>query len=292
MSHITLYQYRNELDITQLWQNTFEDNKPMNNIHVNAHPGVVNTWFFHTTDTDRVPHSMRGHAIYATIKHPVNHRVIVHKRCEMQTHVGSFQLELTPSDLQHVATGDYHMFLTATSEQGRTLPLFTSHTNDCQITVHVSDHTLTTDHVTHSVTEFTQQPKSTREDVDVMVSHVLPGNQQQPYTDPDHTMVLECQDFSGNIHVQASLLSSVPNTSVNSTDWATLLTVTVANPTNQSQVINFQSHAMWLRVITEPADITQPVSDTWTQDQPLQENPSVVKYTAHSGRVTAAHLRN
>ena len=258
LANNTLYLYDTQIDLV-LTGNQYElDNRPMNTRHLKAHRGITNTIHFRVTDRDRVGQNMNTRITQAVITDPTTRSQVLTKATQTTLNSDVITLQLTPQDIQDLEAGLYEMYLvTEYQPGGHTGPLYSPQNNDLSFQLEVTDQG-----------RVDPQETQTTESMfigvgNIVTSGALRGNQQDN-SDPQHTMAITTQAFTGTITVQSSQLNNVPSEDANSSHWSNLFSVEANNSTSVHS-FTFLANTNWLRVRYEPADANSLLAVTQVQ---------------------------
>lgn len=244
----TLYLYDTVIDLTLTGNQYHLDNRPMNTRHLKAHRGLTNTLHFRVTDRDRVSQNMYNRVTTAVITDPQERTQVLVKHTTTGLDPNVITLTLTPSDLRDLEAGIYEMYLqTQGNLSAETTPLYSTQNNDLSFELEITDQG-----------RVDPRPTQVSDSMfigvgNIVVSGALRGNMSGNHTNPQHTMAITTEAFTGNITVQTSQLNNVPSEEANSSHWADLFTVEANNSTSIHS-FTFLANTNWLRVKYTPAD--------------------------------------
>ena len=226
--------------------------------------------------------------MYAYIVSPTNKGRLVTKKLEHTSDVGVVKLILTDGDLQNVKQGLYHMHIVKNDQNDQTyLPLYSDQQGNARIEIEVTD--LNGRVIYHENANYlepgtkrraveievtdqvVQDPVATQEDLtflqtadtdtganaNVYVSNAMYGNLEKNFQNCQHTVaVYPTSAYTGQVTVQASLISGVPDSDDTSNDWFDVKHIDMTANT-QIRTSTFTVSANWIRVVSKPT-----VSDT------------------------------
>jgi hypothetical protein len=223
----------------------------MNTRELKVHKGVENTIYFKITDRDRKDQNVFNSRLVATIVDPQSHSRMLTKDCVIGLQAGQCSLVIGPGDLTNIDPGFYEMFITI-SPQGETeQPLYSNQNNDLKFDLEVTNQSYVTPVATQTQTEWFLADASSNS----YVSSAFVGNQENNYSESQHSMSIYTQEFSGSLTIQGSLLENSPQSSYPNSEWADIFTVNLSN-TSSIQHFTFKINTNWLRIVSHPQQNT------------------------------------
>lgn len=242
-----LYRYDTIIGITSTGKSYNLDNRSMNTRELKVHKGVENTIYFKITDRDRKNQNVFNSRLIATIVDPQSHSRILTKDCAVSLQAGQCSLVVGPGDLTNIDPGFYEMFITV-SPQGETeQPLYSNQNNDLKFDLEITNQSYVTPVATQTQAQWFLADASSNS----YVSSAFVGNQENNYSDPQHSMSIYTQEFSGSLTIQGSLLENSPQSSYPNSEWADIFTVNLSNITS-IQHFTFKINTNWLRIVNNP----------------------------------------
>jgi hypothetical protein len=261
MSNFTakLYSYDTKIDLVATDTQIILDNRPMNSRKIRVHKGVNNEILFSITNKDRKKTNVFADTLYAYIISPVDRTRLVTKLLEHTSDNGVVKLLLTDGDLQNVTKGLYHMHVVKNDYDDQTyLPLYSDQQGNAKIEIEVTDQVLQEPVATQEDSSFLQVADTDNGDAaNVYVSNAMYGNLSKNFQNAQHTVaVYPASAYTGQVTVQASLLTAVPDSDDVSKDWFDVKNIDMTANTH-IRVENFSVSANWVRVVSKPT-----ISDT------------------------------
>ena len=246
-----LYLYDTVIDITYTGKSYKLDNTSMNTRELKVHKGVENTLYFKITDRDRKSQNVFNSRLVATIVDPQSRSRILVQECVVGLQTGECKLVIAPGDLINIDTGFYEMFVTILPDGEPEQPLYSNQNNDLKFDLHVTDQSYVTPVDTQTISQWflADAPSNS------YVSSAFVGNQENNYSNPQHSMSIYSQGYSGNLTIQASLVENSPQGSYPNPEWADLFTVNLSNTTS-IQYFTFTVNTNWIRVVNQPQDFS------------------------------------
>ena len=253
-SNFKLYLYDTTIDLVVSSTSIYVDNKPMNNRILNAHKGVNNEIYFTIRDRDRKLQNVYADTIRAYLVDPNTKKRVLTKVLESTSDVGIIKLILTEGDLTNLDSGLYQIHVTRSTQEDTDLPVFVDQNNNVRFDIKITDQTSVEPVATQEEIVFTQTANTLLGDSsNVFVSSALYGNLDHNFVNAQHSIALYTTTYSGNITIQGSCLTSVPDIDDMSKDWFDITTVSLSNSsviTHRTFVVN----ANWIRVMHTPDD--------------------------------------
>lgn len=253
-SDFKLYLYDTAIDLVVSSTSIYVDNKPMNNRILSAHKGVTNEIYFNIRNRDRKLQNVFSDTLRAYLIDPNTKKRVVTKVLEHTSDVGIVRLVLVDGDLTNLDAGLYQIHITRSTQEDVDLPVYVDQNNNVKLDIRITDQTSVTPVPTQIETVFTQAANTLLGDSsNVFVSSALYGNLDHNFVNAQHSVALYTTTYTGNITIQGSCLTGVPDTDDLSKDWFNITTVSLSN----SSVIThrtFSVNANWIRVIHTPDD--------------------------------------
>ena len=243
-----LYMYDTRIGLVITSDNIIVDNRPMYQRTIVAHKGVHNRINFEIRNRDRQLQNVFSDELVAYIIEPKTKRRLVTRQLEATQTVGEAVLELIPGDIQDVAAGRYHIYITRKSPTYlNELPLYANQDNGLRFDIEITDQANITPAPTQEVDEFTETSSG------VFVTSSLLGNIYRNYPNAQHSVAIYLSSFTGNVRVQASCVGGSPDTDDASPDWFDVYSESIDQADSGILEHNFQANVNWVRVVFEPA---------------------------------------
>jgi hypothetical protein len=182
---------------------------------------------------------------WAVIVDTQNHKQILVKRCDVGLDPSDVSVNLTPSELRDIHAGLYEMFLTSGYPDGDQTALYSTQDNDLTFDLEITDQGRYDPVPTEETTEFLLGGSG------IVVGNRLAGNLSRNHVNPQHTLVIHTQDYTGNITVQSSQIPGSPASRAVTNDWSDLFTFR-AEASTQAHQFTFIQSTNWIRVIHKP----------------------------------------
>jgi len=231
------------------------DNRPMNNRKLKAHKGLSNEIFFHITDRDRKKQNVFSDTLRAHVVNPSTRRRIFSRTLEHTADVGVVKLVLPESDLGAVDAGLYSLYITRSETEQTDLPVFTDQNNNLKFDIEISDQGSVEPIPTQNTEVFIQTGNTILGDAaNSFVTSALYGNLERNFDYAQHTMAIHASGYTGQVQIQASCLTSTPDSDDESPDWFTVSTLDIADPQTTGNIIvdTFTVNCNWVRVLHYP----------------------------------------
>lgn len=261
MSNFTskLYYFDTIIDLVANDTSITLDNRPMNSRKIKVHKGVTNEIFFSITNKDRKKTNVFADNLYAYIISPTDKRRLVSKLLEHTADVGVVKLLLTDGDLQNVGRGLYNMHIVKNDNDDQTyLPLFSDQQGNAQVELEVTEQVVQDPVATQEDTTFLQTADTdTGATSNVFVSDAMFGNVNKNFQNCQHTVaVYPASAYTGQVTIQASCLTAVPDSDNTSTDWFDVRNIDMTANT-QIRTETFSVSANWVRLVSKPTASTE-----------------------------------
>jgi len=250
-----LYLYNDTINLVVTTTSMYVDNRPMNNRRLKAHKGVSNEIFFTVTNRDRKKQHVFNDTIRAHLINPSTGRRIFSRMLEHTSDLGVIKLVLAESDLGDVDAGLYQIYLTRSETEQTDLPIFTDQDSNMRFDIEVTDQASMTPIATQSTDNFIRTGNTLLGDAaNSFVTSALYGNLERNFSYAQHTMAIHAQGYTGQVQIQASCLTSVPDSDDESPDWFTVATLDVDDPQNTGNIVlsTFTVNCNWVRVLHYP----------------------------------------
>lgn len=261
-----LYLYNTIIDLVVTSNSIYVDNKPMNNRILSAHKGVNNEIFFNIRNRDRKLQNVFSDTLRAYLVDPNTKKRVVTKVLEHTSDLGVVKMILGDGDLTNIDAGLYQIHVVRSTQEDLDLPVYSDQNNNVKFDIKITDQINVEPVSTQEETVFNQLANVALGDSsNVFVSSALYGNLDHNFINAQHSIALYTSSYSGNITIQGSCLTGVPDTDDLSKDWFNITTVALSN----SSIIThrtFSVNANWIRVIHTPDD------DLGTLDKVLLRN--------------------
>ena len=248
-----LYFYENSVDVVFTTDQFYVDNRTMDTRHLKAHKGVTNDIIFTVRNRDRKLQNVTSSTVHAHIVDPSTRKQVVSKILDNTNDVGKLKLTIYAGDIQQLIPGLYKMYITHSSDETSDRPLYTDQNNNMSFNIDITDQVAATPIATQTQSTFLQTADTnTGADANVFVTDALYGNLDQNFPDALHTMAVYLEGYTGTVTIQASCLTTTPDTEHQSTDWFDVDAVEFTEADSNIYVSNFNVNCNWVRLITEP----------------------------------------
>lgn len=251
-SDYKLYLYDTTIDLVVSSTSIYVDNKPMNNRILSAHKGVTNEIYFNIRNRDRKLQNVFSDTLRAYLIDPLTKKRLFAKILENTSNVGIVKLVLVEGDLVNVEPGLYQVHITRSTQEDVDLPVFVDQNNNVRLDIRITDQTSVDPVPTQTETVFSQVANTMLGDSsNVFVSSALYGNLDNNFVNAQHSIAFYTTTYTGNITIQGSCLTGVPDTDDLSKDWFHIETVPLSNSSTITHR-TFSVNANWIRVIHTP----------------------------------------
>lgn len=255
-----LYQDTVELVINTDGLGIYVDNRPMNIKKLQAHKGVTNEIFFTVRNRDRKLQNVFNETIRAYIISPSTRTRLLTKIAEHTADVGKFKLTFLEGDLQNIEPGLYQMYVTRSTEESIDKPVYTDQNNNVRFDIEISEQAMIEPVPTQEETNFTQVANTLLGDAsNIFVSSAMYGNVDRNFLYAQHTIGIYTNTFTGNITIQGSCISGVPDQEYDSIDWFDVTTKALSNVSSITYD-TFSVNANWIRIKYTPNDANSAVT--------------------------------
>lgn len=258
-NNATLYLYQDEIELVLTTTAMYVDNRPMNTRILKAHKTITNEIFFKIRDRDRKPQNVFSETLRAHLIAPYENQRLVSRVLDHTSEVGLVKLILTEADLANINPGRYKIFITRGDDELFDRPVFSDQDNnvvfDIEITNQIGLHPIPT----QTNTDFIQVSNTDIGDTaNSFTTSALTGNLNRNFNNAQHTMAIYPETYTGQVVVQASCLTSVPDNDDQSADWFTVETHDLSNATVAFDT-TFSVNCNWVRLLHYPTsgDITK-----------------------------------
>lgn len=255
-----LYQDTVELVINTDGLGIYVDNRPMNIKKLQVHKGVTNEVFFTVRNRDRKLQNVFTETLRAYIVSPSTRTRLVSKTLEHTTDVGKVKLTLLEGDIANIDPGLYFVYITRSTQDQIDKPVFSDQNNNVKFEIEITDQAYMDPVPTQEETLFTQTANTILGDTsNIFVCSALYGNVDRNFLNAQHTIGIYATTYTGNITIQGSCLSGVPDPEHDSSDWFDVSTIALSN----SSIItyqNFNVNANWIRIIHAPDDANSSIT--------------------------------
>jgi len=168
--------------------------------------------------------------------------------------VGIVKLVLTDGDLTNLDAGLYQIHVIRSTQEDLDLPVFADQNNNVKFDIKITDQTSVEPVATQEESIFNQLANTALGDSsNVFVSSALYGNLDHNFVNAQHSIALYTTSYTGNITIQGSCLTGVPDTDDLSKDWFHIETIPLSNASTITHS-TFSVNANWIRVIHTPDD--------------------------------------
>lgn len=253
-SDYKLYLYDTSIELVVTTNSIYVDNKPMNNRILSAHKGVSNEIYFNIRNRDRKLQNVFSDTLRAYLVDPNSKKRVVTKILEHTSDIGIVKLVLTAGDIINLDAGLYQIHIIRSTQDDTDLPVFVDQNNNIRFDIKITDQTSVEPVATQEETVFNQLANTALGDgSNVFVSSALYGNQDHNFNNAQHSIALYTNSYTGNITIQGSCLTGVPDTDDISKDWFNIQTISLSNSSAITHR-TFSVNANWIRVIHSPDD--------------------------------------
>ena len=249
-----LYYYENIIELVLTTDHVYVDNRPMNTRNIKAHRGVTNEILFTVRNRDRKLQNVSPDTLTAYIVNPFTNTRVLTKTLTNTLDIGKVKLTLHAGDLANIDKGLYRVHVTRLNASNVDSPLYSDQDNRVTFDLDITDQAYTNPTPTQSENVFLQTSSTSDGAVaNVFVTNSLYGNLERNFPDACHSMAIFLDGYTGNIDVQASCLSNVPDTEDQSTDWFIVKSMQItADNANSTVTTNFTVNCNWIRVVSTP----------------------------------------
>lgn len=252
-SDTKLYLYENNLDLVFTTDQYYVDNRTMDTRNLKAHKGVTNDIIFTVRNRDRKLQNVSASTVRAHIVDPSTRQRVVTRQMDNTLDTGKLKLTIQPGDIQNLKNGMYFVYLDISTDELASRPLYTDQNNNMRFNIDITDQAGADPVPTQTQNTFLQTSSTnTGDEANVFVTNALAGNLDRNFPDALHSMAFILDGYTGNIKVQGSCLSSVPDTEDLSTDWFTIDTLAIADANTTIKHTSFNVNANWIRVVNTP----------------------------------------
>jgi hypothetical protein len=245
-----LFLYADTIDLVFTAGTLYVDNRTMNIRKLNAHKGLTNTINFVVRDRDRRLQDVANNTVTAYMISQIDSTRLVSKPLTTGTNKGQLTLVLTEGDLRNIDPGLYSMYVTYGSTDCDEMPLYADQNNNIKFDIEVTGQATLVPPGSEVSTTFFQVANTAISGgtANIFVSNSLTGNQLGNFINSQHSMVIYPSTFTGNIWIQGSCLTSVPDQedTVN-WDWFNIKQISLTEA-NTAQYASFIINANWLRI--------------------------------------------
>jgi len=255
MSNVSnrLYWYEDTIDLVVSTTALQVDNRPMNNRKLIAHKGVTNEIFFNIRDRDRKLQNMYADTLRAYLIQPTTKTRILSRILETTSEVGKVKLVLSEGDLMNVNSGLHHIYITRSSDEVQDKPIYTDQNNSIRFDIEISNELGVEPIATQEETTFLQTGNTVLGDAaNTFVSSALYGNLDRNFTNAQHTIAVYPDTYTGQVSVQASCMSSTPDSDDDSKDWFTVKNLDLSATSNVTHT-SFNVNCNWVRIVSKPS---------------------------------------
>ncbi len=255
-----LYQDTVELVINTDGLGIYVDNRPMNIRKLQAHKGVTNELFFTIRNRDRKLQNVFTETLRAYIVSPSTRTRLLSKVLEHTADVGKVKLTLLEGDITNIKPGMYHMYITRSTQEEVDKPLYSDQNNNVKFDIDISEQAFIEPTPTQEDTNFLQTANTLLGDSsNVFVSNALYGNVDRNFLNAQHSIGIYTNTYTGNITIQGSCVSGVPEHEHDSLDWFDVTTVALSN-TSSITHRTFSVNCNWVRIVHTPDDESSSVT--------------------------------
>lgn len=250
-----LYLYDNRIDLVLTTTSMYVDNRPMNNRKLKAHKGVTNEIFFTIRDRDRKKQNVFSETLRAYLIDPGTKKRLLGRMLEHTSDVGVVKLIWPEADLANIEPGLYNLYLTRSDSEVYDSPLYSDQDNNLKFDIEITDQTSVQATPTQQIESFLQSGNTVLGDsANSFVSSAMFGNLERNYTNAQHTLAFSAPGYTGQVIIQASCLTTTPDSDDQSNDWFNVTTLDVADPQTTSNVVvnTFSVNCNWVRLLHYP----------------------------------------
>jgi len=247
-----LYLYEQYIDYVISGNSLNLDNRPMNNRRIVAHKGVTNDIFLNVRDRDRKKQNVFAHTLRAYIVSPTTKKRLVSRILEHTSDIGVLKLTLAEGDLAGINPGLYKIYITMSEDEVQDRPVYSDQNNNVAFDIEIADQLGLTPIPTQTQNTFLQTGNTMIGDAsNTFVTNALYGNLDRNFADAQHTMAIYPNTYTGQVTIQASCLTAVPDNDDASTDWFDVKNIDLSNTSSIAHT-NFNINCNWVRIISKP----------------------------------------
>ena len=247
-----LYWYEDTIELVLTPSAFYLDNRPMNNRKLTAHKGVNNEIFFNVRNRDRKLQNLYADRVVAYLINPNTGRRALTRDLEHGSEVGKLTLTLSEADLANLNPGLYQMYLTKGDTESLDVPLYIDQNNNIRFDIEITDQVGVEPIPTQTTTSFIQTGNTIIGDTaNTFVTSALYGNQERNFNKAQHTIAVYPAAYTGQVIVQASCLSGVPQSDDESKDWFNVTTLDLSNASSIAYS-SFNVNCNWVRILSLP----------------------------------------
>lgn len=227
----------------------------MNNRKLKAHKGVTNQFVFNVTDRDRRSQNLFSSTVRAYVIDASTGKRILSRILEHSSQVGVLKLTLQPGDMTNVVPGLYQLYLCHSPSETVDYPLYADQDSNVVFELEITNQTAVHPVSTQSTTQFIQKGNTDIGDpANTFVSSALFGNLDRNFQSAQHTLALHAAGYTGQVVVQASCMTSVPNSEDTSHDWFDVVTLDIDDPQTTGNIVHttFSVNCNWVRIVSYP----------------------------------------
>lgn len=251
-----LYLYQDTIDVVITTTAMYVDNLPMNQRKLIAHKGLTNEIFINVRDRDRKLQNVFAQTLRAYIINPTTKQRILTRVLEDTTELGIVKLVIDDGDLVNIEPGLYHAYITRSDSEHQDKPIYSDHNNNIRFNLEITDQTGTTPvetQQTDTLLDVTNLGNSSGTPANTFVTSALYGNLNRNFQNAQHTVAFYPSNFEGQVVVQASCFTSVPQTEYYSgSDWFDVVTLDIEEETSNIQYASFVCNCNWVRLVILP----------------------------------------
>lgn len=258
-----LYLYADTIELVLTAGTLYVDSRPMNIRKMSIHKGLTNTLNFVVRDRDRKLQDVANNTVSAYMVSQIDGTRLVTKPLTNGTSKGQLTLTLTEGDLRNITPGLYSMYVTYNTTDCDDYPLYADQNNNIKFDVEVTAQATLVPPATESSNVFFQVANTLvggGGNANIFVSNSLTGNQMGNFINSQHSMAIYPQAFTGNIWIQGSCLTTLPDQEdAVDWDWFNIKQISLSN-TSTVQYVNFVINANWLRIKYIPDNNTSVIT--------------------------------
>lgn len=248
----TLYLYDDKIELVLTTTSMYVDNRPMNTRIIKAHKTITNEIFFKIRNRDRKPQNVFSETLRAHLIAPHESQRLVSRILEHTSDIGVVKLILTEADLSGINPGRYQIFVTRGDEELFDRPVYSDQDNNIKFDIEITDQVALHPIPTQTNTDFIQVSSTDVGDsANSFTTSALTGNLNRNFTNAQHTMAIYPETYTGQVVIQASCLTAVPDNDDQSADWFIVETHDLSN-VNATFDTTFSVNCNWIRVLHYP----------------------------------------
>lgn len=250
-----LFLYDTNIDLVLTTTSMYVDNRPMNNRKLKLHKGLTNEIYFTIRDRDRKKQNVYSDVLRAHLINPSTKQRVFSTILDNQGELGMAKLLVFENDLANLDAGLYKLYVARSDAETNAMPIYTDQDNNVQFDVEVTDQINVEPVPTQTANTFLQTGNTLIGDAaNSFVSSALYGNLDRNFQNALHTIAITAPGYTGQVIVQGSCVSSVPDSDDASPDWFNVSILDLADPQTTGNIVqtSFAINCNWVRVLHYP----------------------------------------